>query len=308
MLRSVLLASSLAIAGAMNVLATEGGGTSKALGVDTVLSGVMPPEGLRVTIFLAYYDAGHTLDSAGKDRAGLSNFNLSVAALTPRLQYVWPGVRLWGAHVETRIGVSLYVDAKVGFDVQTPVARIHRAGTSSGMGDALIGPALLGWHSERFHQTLGPEFFLPTGSFDKNSIANIGRGYYAAGPAYLFTWFPNDAIEVSGSLIYLVNQRNPDTGYRSGRELSFDYGLGYSVAPAWQVGANGYLYKQVTDDRLNGQIFGDGNRGRAVAIGPFLRYHPSPDWGITLKWQRETMVRNRTRGDRIFLQLALKLF
>lgn len=307
MIRSILLAG-LAMAAAVDVVATEGGGTSKALGVDTVLSGVMPPEGLRVTTFLAYYDANHTLDSTGSDRAGLSNFNLSVTALTPRLQYVWPGVRWWGANVETRIGVSLFVDANVRFDAQTPVGKIHREGSSTGMGDALIGPALLGWHSERFHQTFGPEFFIPTGKFDKTNLANRGRGYSAWGPAYLFTWFPADSVEVSGSLIYLINRKNGDTNYRSGREVSFDYGVGYALSPALQLGANGYLYKQVTDDQLNGQLFGDGNRGQVIAIGPFLRYHPSADWGITLKWQREMRVENKTRGDRLFLQLALKLF
>ena len=123
------------------------------------------------------------------------------------------------------------------------------------------------------------EFFLPTGKFDKTQPANTSRGYYSAGPAYFFTWFPTDAIEVSGSLIYLVNQKNHDTAYRSGNEVGFDYGLGYALTPAWQTGASGYLYKQVTDDHQNGQVVGDGNRGRVASIGPFIRYHPSSDWG-----------------------------
>ena len=304
----LVLGPAIAVMFAGSVMATEGGGTSKALGVDTVLSGVMPPPGLRITTFVGYYEADHTLDSSGNDRAGLSNFNVRATALTPRFQYVWPGVELWGANIETRLGLSLLVDAHVRFDVQTPGGRIHREGASTGLGDALIGPALLGWHSERFHQTAGLEFFLPTGKFDKAQLANTSRGYYAAGPAYLFTWLPTDAVEVSGSLIYLINQRNRDTNYRSGNEVSFDYGLGYGLNPAWQVGANGYLYKQVTDDKQNGQVFGDGNRGQVVAIGPFIRYHPSPDWGITFKWQREARVENKTRGDRFFLQVALRLF
>jgi hypothetical protein len=305
---SFLGASLLAIIVGEPVMATEGGGTSKALGVDTVLSGVMPPPGLRLTTFVAYYDADHTLDSSGNDRAGISNFNVHASAVTPRLQYVWSGVELWGANIETRFGFSAYVDAHVSFDLQTPGGKIHREGSSTGIGDMLIGPALLGWHSERFHQTAGVEFFLPTGKFDKTQLANTSRGYYSVGPAYLFTWFPTDVIEVSGSLIYLINRKNHDTNYRSGDEVSFDYGLGYALTPAWQIGANGYLYKQVTDDKQNGQVFGDGNRGQVLAIGPFVRYHLSPDWGITLKWQHEGQVENKTRGNRFFLQFALKLF
>ena len=288
-------------------IATEGGGSSKALGVDTVLSGVMPPPGLRLTTFIGYYDADHTLDSSGNDRPGIADFNVHASAVTPRLQYVWSGVELWGANIETRIGFSVFVDAHVSFDVQTPLGKIHRDSSSTGIGDMLIGPALLGWHSERFHQIAGVEFFLPTGKFDKTQIANTSRGYYAVGPTYLFTWFPTNAIEVSGSLIYLINGKNHDTDYRSGDEVSFDYGLGYALTSAWQTGANGYLYKQVTDDKQNGQVVGDGNRGRVASMGPFVRYHPSPNWGITLKWQHEGLVENKTRGNRFFLQFALQL-
>ena len=68
----------------------------------------------------------------------------------------------------------------------------------------------------------------------------------------------------------------------------------------------GFLYKQLTDDRLNGAVVGDGNRGQA-GIGPFVRYHPSPDWGITFKWQRDVQVENKTEGDRFILQVMYKL-
>jgi hypothetical protein len=51
-----------------------------------------------------------------------------------------------------------------------------------------------------------------------------------------------------------------------------------------------------------------GNRGQAVAVGPFIRYHPSRDWGITFKWQHEYLVENRPSGNRFFLQFALKLW
>lgn len=287
---------------------TEGGGTSKALGVDTVLAGVMPPPGMRLTTFLAYYDADKTLDGAGNPRPGISNFSLQAEAVTLRFQYVWPGVELWGANVETRVGASVYVNARVQFDVQTPGGRVHRQSSDSGLGDMLFGPALLGWHSERFHQTAGFELFVPTGSFSTTQLANVGRGNNAIGPAYLFTWFPTDGTEVSVSSIYLYNWKNHDTNYQGGQEVSIDYGLGYALSPAWQTGLSGYFYKQVTDDRLNGQSVPGGNRGQAVAVGPFIRYHPDKDWGITFKWQWETSVENRTEGNRFFLQFALKLW
>ncbi|MEA3144988.1 MAG: hypothetical protein QOI53_409 [Verrucomicrobiota bacterium] len=281
--------------------ATEGGGTSKALGVDNVMAGIMPPPGLQFTNFLAFYTAGRTLDSSGNDRAGLSNFDLFVTAETIRLRYVWPGIKFLGADVEARVGFNAVTDVDVSFDVRTPFGRIHREDSTTAVGDALLG-VILGWHSERFHQMLGPEFFLPTGDFDKTRLANTGRGYYAIGPSYWFTWLPIDQIEVSGALIYLINFENPDTNYSSGHELSFDYLVGYELLPGWQIGANGYAYKQIMDDEQNGRVVGDGNRGQVVGVGPFIRYHASKNWGLTLKWQHEELVENRTTGERIILQ------
>ena len=290
-----------------DALATEGGGSSKALGVDTVMAGVMPPPGLRLTTFLSGYEADKTLDADGNPRRGISDFHVRAEAATLRLQYVWPGVELWGANVETRFGGTAYVHSKLSFDVQTPGGRVHREDTAEAPGDILVAPVLLGWHGESVHQIAGIEFFLGTGAFDPTALVNPSRGYDAVGPAYFLTWFPNDRTEVSISSVYLYNWTNSHTNYQSGQEINVDYGVGYHVTPALQLGASGYLYKQVTDDRLNGQAVAGGNRGQALAIGPFVRWHPSDRWGVTFKWQAETSVRNRAEGNRFFLQIALQL-
>jgi hypothetical protein len=49
-----------------------------------------------------------------------------------------------------------------------------------------------------------------------------------------------------------------------------------------------------------------GNRGRAFAIGPYVRYHEGY-WGIAFKWQNESWIENRAQGDRFFLQFAFTL-
>lgn len=292
----------------VNAGATEGGGSSLAVGVNTVMAGVMEPPGTYLKTFITQYDANHTLDTSGNDKAGVSNFQIRVDAANFRLSQIWSGVELWGATVETRVGFTGYVDAHVAFDVQTPTTTIHRDGSAHGSGDTLLGPALLGWHSVRYHQIAGIEFFLPTGDFDKTRLANTGRGYYAVGPAYFFTWLPTDVIEVSGNLTYLFNLKNPDTKYLSGNEVALDYGVGYALTDAWQIGASGYVYNQITGDKQNAQVVGDGNRGKVVSIGPFIRYHGGKEWGITFKWQHETLVENKTAGDRYWLQIAVKLW
>jgi len=288
--------------------ATEGGATNKALGVDTVLVGVIgPPGSLRSTNFLAYYQADHTLDGSGNPRAGLSNFDLKISAATSRFQYVWPDTKLFGADIETRVGVTWYADADVKFDVQTPGGAIPRDSSSSGwFPAALVGPALLGWHSETVHQMTGIEIYFPTTGYVVGQPVNISSGFTSLAPHYWITWFPKPEIEVDGSFVYLFNDKNHKTNYRSGQEFSMDYAAGYALTPTWQAGASGYVYKQTTDDKVNGNVVPGGNRGRAFAIGPYIRYHEGY-WGITFKWQNESWVENRAQGNRFLLQFAFML-
>jgi hypothetical protein len=284
--------------------ATEGGGTSKALGVDTVIAGVMPPPGLNFTNFLVFYTADELLDSSGNPKAGISNFDLFVVAETLRLRYIVPRFEVFGASVEARFGFTVVSSADVNFDVQTSFGPIHLKDSTTNVGDALFG-LILGWHSQHFHQMVGPEFFVPTGRFSDNRLLNVGRGYVAIGPSYWFTWLPIKEIEVSGALIYLINLENDETNYGSGNEISFDYNLAYTIATDWQVGMSGYAYKQVADDEVNGVRVGDGNRGQVLAFGPALRWHPhGKPYGVTLKWQHEELVENRASGEKILLQAA----
>lgn len=291
--------------GSAIVHATEGGGTSKPPGVDTVRVGIMPPPGWFSTATATRYTADRFMDGSGHARAGISNVDLHVQAVSVRFQYVWPGAKVWGADVETRGGI-VAAKATLALDIQTPGGRIHRESSSSGLGDSFLAPVLLGWHSERFHQIAGALAFIPTGKFDAANTASIGRGYAAFSPVYFFTWFPHETLEVSGSMFLLVNRENPDTAYRSGREASIDYGVGYTPRQGVQFGLNGYLYQQVSDDRQAGRGLADGNRGRALAAGPFVRIF-GRGWGLTLKWQHEAKVENRAKGDRLYLQAAMAL-
>ncbi len=286
--------------------ATESGGTSKALGVDTVMAGVMPPPGLNITNFTAFYTADRTLDSDGNARANLSNFDLFVFADVLRLRYVFPNVTFLGANIEARVGYTLLSTADVEFDVRTPRGLIHREDSTLNSGDSLVG-LILGWHGKKFHQMFGPELFIPSGKFSDDRLTNTSRGYFSIGPSYWFTWFPTEQLEVSAAIIYLFNFENPDTNYLSGQELSMDYNLAYAIARDWQVGVSGYAYKQITDDERSDVTVADGNRGQAVAFGPALRWHPhGKNYGLTLKWQHEELIENRTKGERFFIQAMMQ--
>jgi len=101
--------------------------------------------------------------------------------------------------------------------------------------------------------------------------------------------------------MYTYNFENRDTSYKSGQEFHFDYSLGWGVGHGWVLGAGGYVYRQVTDDKLNGQSVPN-NKGRAYAIGPSLKYDSGKGWFVTAKWQKETGVRNRAQGDAFWVK------
>ena len=299
--RAALLGSYILLAGPQVADATEIGGTLRALGIDTARSGVMePPGSARGFISLGYYEARNVRDGSGNDRPDLSNYRLTVESITTRLSYYWPAVDLLGAQVETRLAIP-YLRVNVGFDAP---GNVHVEGAESGWADLMLAPALLGWHTSRYHQIAGIALFAPTGDYEARAPVNPGRGYFGWAPIYSFSWYPADGLEVSGNLGYIFNSRNAGTNYTSGNEAGFDYGIGYSPNATWQLGVSGYIYKQTTGDKVDGRTVGDGNRGQAVAVGPFVRYGPNRNWGTMLKWQYETQVENRAQGNRIMLQFT----
>lgn len=107
-------------------------------------------------------------------------------------------------------------------------------------------------------------------------------------------------------LMYDYNFRNKDTDYRSGQELHADYALGWGLGNGFVAGVGGYVYRQVSDDKQAGLTVA-GNRGRAMAIGPSLRYQNDKGWMITAKYERQFDVRNKASGAAFWIKTIIPL-
>ena len=285
--------------------ATENGGSSYPLGVNTVLSGMLPPPGLTPYVYLSDYSSNELMGNDGSKRSGISNFSANVKAASLRLDYVYEDVSILGAGVGTRLALP-YCDGEIRFDVETPMGKIHKEGSASGFGDLTVAPVLLGWKSKSVNQIAGLDIFIPIGSYDASRVFNPGRNYWSFGPWYGITAFPMENLEMSAKIIYLINQKNDDTNYLSGNELNMDYNIAYSFTKSLQVGINGYTYKQITDDIQDGHaVNGNGNRGQVISFGPTIKYQ-TPSWGVVGKWQHEEAVENRSRGNRFWLQATAR--
>lgn len=287
--------------------ATEGNGNSYPLGVETNMSGLMLPEGLTSLLYYTHYDASHVKGNNGDDNANIARYRIKSDTVSLRLSYVWPGVKWLGANVETRAALAVpTIDLTLDVARPAPLAPLDKGGTTTDLGDLSFAPILLGWHGKTLHQTAGIETFLPTGAYDKDEPLNTGRNYYQVAPFYAVTWLPAERWEASAKLRYGINSKNDSTDYRSGDELTLEFSGGYRFTERLSAGINGYLYRQVSDDRLDGySVNGNGNRGSVNALGPYVMYRFSKEFAVVAKWQEEFGAKNKAEGSRMWLQARL---
>ena len=285
--------------------ATEGGGSSYPLGVNTVLSGKLPPPGLTNFIYVSEYKADKTIGNNGSEKSNIHDFDLNVKALSMRFDYVYSDYTILGATLSSRFIVP-FVKGSVSFDVDTPAGRAHKSDKQEGIGDITLVPLLLGWSSPGLSQIVAVDIFTPTGSYDKDRLFNPGRNYWSFAPWYGITAYPIKNLEVSAKALYIINKENNDTHYKSGDEFNVDYNIGYNITQTLQAGVSGYFYKQITgDEQENFTGRNEANKGRAFAIGPAIKYQ-TPAWGVVAKWQHESHVVNRAEGDKIWLQAVFR--
>lgn len=303
----VLLATVTLVA--TDVCATEGGGSSYPVGVETNYNGLMPGEGTYPYLYYAHYTATRLKDNSGNDNHQLANFRLHSNVLAARISYVWPGLRLFGATVETRIVQPVAdVDLQIAINRPSGLGPLDRSGGRTGLSDTALSPIILGWHSPTCHQTLGLDTHLKVGAYGATDRVNTGRNYYQLAPLYALTWFPSKNVDINAKLRYAFNSRNKDTAYQSGDEATLEFSAGYRVNPSFALGVNGYLYRQTTDDEQNGAIVnGNGNRGRVNALGPYFSYSFTPKVVLIVKQQSEFDARNRPQGTRLWTQLRIPL-
>ncbi len=281
------------------VCATEGGGGAYPNGAEDFMAGAVPPPGTYFINYLTHYTAGRLNDRNG-DKL-VPDFRLNATANVFRFIHVTKHQILggyWGMHVFVPL---------VHLDVKMMGAKDNK----TGLGDIIIDPFILSWHSKNWHFATGVDIYLPTGAYDKNDLANIGRNYWTFEPIFAATYTADCGFDASVKLMYDFNTRNnnsrlpngQEVKYLSGQEFHLDYTLGYKTG-GWSFGVGGYYYKQITNDEVNGEKVGtDGFRGQAFAFGPQVKYDYK-NMSFALKYQHEVAVKNRPEGDKFWLKFV----
>ena len=174
----------------------------------------------------------------------------------------------------------------------------------SGLGDIIIDPFILCWHSENLHVTTGVDIYIPTGDYDTGRLANLGCNVFVYEPIVAVTYMtPMQGVTVSAKFMYDFPDRNnhathPATGVpgdlQYGQEFHVDYSVDYAVNENLKVGLGGYFLKQTTNDEFEGSDI-HGQTGRVWAAGPGFEYAKGR-FIVSYRALFEIDARNRPEG------------
>ena len=272
--------------------ATESGGGAYPNGAESFMAGALPPPGTYFLNYLTYYNASKFKDNNGNDL--IPGFKLNAVADVLRFVHV-TNFKILGANWAVQALVPLVYE-----DVKTSALSDDRFG----LGDIIIDPIILGWHTKNVHVSVGLDTFIPVGTYNQDRLANPGRNYWTFEPVIAATFLSDDGFEFSGKFMYDFNTENEDTKYKSGQEFHIDYLVGYHIDKQWAVGLGGYYYYQTTQDEQNGvKVGSDGFEGRVFSIGPQAQYSYNK-MSFTLKWQPEIEARNKPEGNKFWFNFV----
>ncbi|OXC72032.1 SphA family protein [Caballeronia sordidicola] len=276
-------------------MATEGGGSIYPAGAENYGCCALPPPGLYGQFYAEQYNATSLRDNDG-NRSPVNGFQVKASAIVPRLIWVTNAQILGGSLAFHTIAPLITLGVQASGESQR----------KTGVGDVDVGAAV-GWHfSPQLHALIAVDGFAPTGGYDKNDLANIGRNYWAIQPIVGISRIDPEGLNGDAKVMYTINSINKATDYHSGQELIVDYSLGYGLFKHWVVGVGGYWYVQTTDDRQYGATIAN-NRGRSFSIGPSIKYDSGKGWFASLKYETETMVRNRADGGAFWLKATFPI-
>lgn len=292
------LAGAMVLGMALQAAATEGGGGAYPNGAEGFMTGALPPPGQYIVNYSTYYSAESFKGGDGHTAGMPMDFDLHVFADTVRFINVTDVDVLGGQWAQQIFVPIVWMDVKYTTFSQTKDKNF-------GLGDIIVDPFVVGWHKPPFHWVVGLDTYVPTGKYDDESAANLGRNYWTFEPVAGVTYLNEGGQEVSAKLMYDFNTENEQTEYISGQEFHTDF-VAAQHCGNWAAGLGGYWYHQTTNDRQGGEQVAGGNQGRQLALGPQVSYQCCKV-NFSLAWDRELASKNRPQGDKIWLKAVLPL-
>lgn len=213
--------------------------------------------------------------------------------------------RLLAAYPVTILGANLYSQLVL------PVVSLHTnvegyKSTQNGLSNITVTPVLLRWSLHDLAIATGVDLALPTGSYGPTKTS-VAVGYLSVQPVLSFRYSAPNGIDLGLSNRLLLNEKNNDTGYRSGNGYTAEFIAGWRFGK-FEFGALGNYVNQFSDDKVNGMpVNGNGNRMRSFALGPTIDYQAGPI-NINLNYQHGLYAANTSKSNNIWLNVSIPLW
>jgi len=140
---------------------------------------------------------------------------------------------------------------------------------------------------------------IPVGAYDSARLSNIGIGHGTIDAGGGYTYFdPQTGHELSGVLGFTYNFLNQSTQYQNGVDMHLDWSASQFLTKQFQIGAVGYVYKEIGCDSGSGDRVGC-FPSQVVGVGPQLGFiFPVGDLQgyLNLKYYSEFAAENRPHG------------
>jgi hypothetical protein len=174
------------------------------------------------------------------------------------------------------------------------------------LSDIALIPIQLNWVYRNFSFKLSESVIMPTGDYDDDELANLGRNYWSFDTAGAVTWFDPEMgseISIAPGIMF-----NTDTNYKTGTEFHVDATVNQFLSESFAIGLRGYYYDQLTGDSGSGAQLGD-YKSESYGAGPGFIWIPSFAQGqLTVygKWMHDFHAENRFDSDYVVFGGAWK--
>lgn len=145
---------------------------------------------------------------------------------------------------------------------------------SFGLGDIELVPLQLNWRRGDFHFQVSQSLIAPTGYYDEDDPASVGRGYWSFDTVGAVTYYnPTWGTEVSAALGLMHNADSIYVGYHTANESHLDFAINQHLTKGLSLGIRGYRLNQLKRDRGDDTLLGP-LEGFSRGIGAGFTWQP----------------------------------
>jgi hypothetical protein len=276
------------------------------LGQTSFFDGFGPTtDGFTYQVYFVFANATAIYDGDGNQVPVFNDPRITTYALVNQLTYFLPVTFFDGA---VRPGIDAILPLVL-FDSSFGMPGAALTDNGIGFGDLTVGPVfqfspIMVEGHPIFSHRLGLDVILPIGAYDPSKNLNQSSNFVSLNPNWAATMMLAKGLEVSVRLNYLFNlsndrPTNPPIGpmgmplavesAQAGQAIWLNFAASYEIVRSLHVGANGYYFKQLTEDKyrladgteVNGDQVGQG-KAQVLGIGPGALWDPDADHGNQL--------------------------